>query len=123
MEKSACAKCLKYYEESQDLNEGFYNALESGHTECMQWFINEGADVNNVNKEGNTPLVIAASKGCAEGIKALLEAGGDVNNVNKDWDTPLIISASEGCAEGIKALLEAGADVNKVNKYCNYNDD
>ena len=74
MEKSACAKCSKYYEISQDLNETFHNAIKSGHIECMQWFIDEGADVNNVNKEGNTPLIIAASKGCAEGIRGLLEA-------------------------------------------------
>ena len=61
MEKrNVCSSCFKYHKESQDLNETFHYTVKSNHGECMQRLIDKGADVNNVNTHGDTPLMIAA---------------------------------------------------------------
>ncbi len=75
-----------------------------------------GADVNRANKDGITPLYVAANRGQAKAIIALAEAGADVNRANKDGITPLDRAAWKGHAEAITVLAEAGADVNVARK-------
>lgn len=43
-----------------------------------------GANVNHVNKEGNTPLIYAAKYGCAGGFMSLLERKADISIANKE---------------------------------------
>ncbi len=76
--------------------------------------IGVGADVNAKNKDGGTPLHVAAH-GHTEVAKILLEAGADVNAKNNDGGTPLHEAARHSHIEVVKILLQAGADVNAKN--------
>jgi len=77
-----------------------------------------GIQVNKVNKDGETPLIVASQAGDDEIVEALLAKGADVNKADKEGRTPLNRASSEGHMKVVKVLLGArGIDVNKADKY------
>jgi hypothetical protein len=78
--------------------------------------LEEGADPNIRDRDGNTPLHFAASKGCAEVARLLLEHGADPNAQDKSGETPLHLAASGGHVDIVRLLLEHGADPTVKNK-------
>ena len=60
--------------------------------------------MNQADKDGDTPLYIAADKGQTRCLELLLKAGADVNQTEKDGHTPLHI-ASFGQTGCLKLLL------------------
>lgn len=73
------------------------------------------ADVNERNREGETPLHVACEFGCFEIAEALIEAGADVNARDNHGVTPLIKACSNIYTLLAKLLLDSGAEVNAVN--------
>ncbi len=71
-----------------------------------------GADVNEKNADGLTPLHYAAAIGLLPVAKLLLEKGADVNAVDNRKVTPLFFATQEGHAEIVKLLIAHKADVN-----------
>ncbi|KAJ8528420.1 hypothetical protein K7X08_022112 [Anisodus acutangulus] len=62
------------------------------------------------DKEGRTPLHIAASKGLLGNAKVLIDAGAQVDGRSKDGRTALFRAAANGNCEMVKMLVEMGAD-------------
>ena len=73
-------------------------------------FLDCGADPNEKDECGQTPLHNAARDGRAEIVRALLEGGADPNAEDEDGETPLRIAAEEGHTEITQALLDAVAN-------------
>jgi ankyrin repeat protein len=90
--------------------------LEMRNVNATRKLLNNGVNVNQEDKEGNTPLYRASEMGHTEAVKLLLSKGADVNKAKKDGDTPLTIASYEGHTEIVKLLLAKGADINKVDK-------
>ena len=65
--------------------------------------------------EGQTPLMIAASHGHVEIVKALLTARADPNADDQLGDTALHYAALGGKVETARVLINAGARVDRVN--------
>jgi hypothetical protein len=77
-----------------------------------------GADVNLINRKGESPLLMAIQFEKNEEAKVLLEAGADFNYVLPELGlTPFMLAAKNGNVEMIELLLERGVDVNQVNNY------
>ena len=84
--------------------------------EKVRQLIQGGADVNAKNKDGLTPLMLAAQNNPnPEVLKVLIKAGEDVNAKDTEGWTPLMIAAIENTPEVLTALLEAGADAKAKN--------
>ncbi|KAL2555794.1 Ankyrin repeat domain-containing protein 50 [Forsythia ovata] len=62
------------------------------------------------DKEGRTPLHLAASKGQLESAKVLVSAGAQVDFQSKDGRTALHRAAANGDRRMVEMLLELGAD-------------
>jgi ankyrin repeat protein len=123
-----------------------YYASCHGFTEIAQWLIENGADVNAVERGakralyelGNEKLVsillkrganinwkggiygyalrVAAARGHDQIVKLLLEHGADIDAVTDSDGTALVSAAQMGNESTARLLLEYGADVNGLAK-------
>ncbi len=92
-----------------NLNEQLFKAVGLSEIEEVKKLIEKGADVNVVNKYGETALHEASFWGRSDVVKMLIEAGADVNLVNRDGETALYLASRWGHSEIVKILKEAGA--------------
>ncbi|MEW6110274.1 MAG: ankyrin repeat domain-containing protein [Nitrospirota bacterium] len=93
-----------------NLEKQFGRAVAAGDIENVGTLLDQGADVNAKNKEGETPLMVAALERRLEMVKFLLDRGADINLKDNVGATALIYSAMEGSVEIMKLLLDRGAD-------------
>lgn len=90
------------------------DVIETDDIKAVQDLINSGANVNEPDENGRTPLMFAAVGQNRKIIKALIKAGADVNTPCKNGETPLMLAATKWHANPqiIKILIRAGADIN-----------
>ncbi|KAK6638913.1 hypothetical protein RUM43_007183 [Polyplax serrata] len=89
---------------------GLLFASFEGNNEFLQIILQKSIVVNVRDKEGRTPLHLAACAGSAECVKTLLQHKAMPNVWNKDGlITPLHCAASTGNIQALKMLLDAGA--------------
>jgi uncharacterized protein len=69
--------------------------------------IKNGADINQQDEQGWTPLNFAAGKGDFSLVKLLVENGADVFKVGRDLRTPYMIALAAGRVPVVKYLMEA----------------
>ena len=83
-------------------------AAKEGDFETVKALIAAGADINQANNNGYTPLWNAADRGHHKVVQALIDAGADINQANKYGTTLLGNAANRGHAEVVMRLLIAG---------------
>jgi NAD(P)-dependent dehydrogenase (short-subunit alcohol dehydrogenase family) len=89
---------------------GLHQAALQGDLEAVRQQIEAGANLNEGDPTGSTPLIIAATFGHTEVAKALIEAGADLDHQTLDGSTALLSAAFLCQTEIVAALLDAGAD-------------
>ena len=86
------------------------HACRYGATEIVQLLMDEGADVNARDYQGDTALTDAAKFGHKEIVMALIGKGADVNAVSDEQCTSLTYALLLSRDEISAALLENGAE-------------
>lgn len=76
----------------------------------IRFLAQRGANPNIADKNGTTPLQVAANLGFVEGIEALLEAGARVDVTNQAGETPLIAAVHRRDIAMVRLLLDKGAN-------------
>jgi ankyrin repeat protein len=87
------------------------NLLEVTDPEDFKRLMNEGANVNIQDKDGQTPLHYACGHEPSV-AEFLVKHGADVNTLNNDGWTPLHLACLGNRTSIVRILVEAGADVN-----------
>ena len=68
--------------------------------------LGKGAEVDLVDKKGQTPLHVACFKGHVDAARLLLDKGADIDRVNKRGETPLYAACSKGHVDAARLLLD-----------------
>ena len=85
-------------------------------SETTQELIDHGANVNALNKDGASPLLLACSVAQTDSVKLLLKAKADPNIAYTDGDSCLHTAIAADCRkETLQELIKSGADVNYLN--------
>ena len=90
--------------------------------EIVEMLIHAGANVNQANRDGLTPLQYASRSVHTKIVEILIRAGANVNQANRDGLTPLhymsqyIFDISTDEVRNCKNLISAGANVNQATK-------
>ena len=85
--------------------------MVAGTDSMIQLLIKHGADVNESDNKGVTPLAKAIAHQRLDSAKLLIAAGADVNCVDNMGYTPLIAAVERGDEPAVKLLLKSGADM------------
>jgi len=100
--------------------EDILNAAYAGDTDKLRQLAAEGADFNEIDKSGDTPLHEAIMEICSvdnpwryEVVSTLLKLGADPNILGEFGDGPLTIAMYRMDVPMLRMLLESGADPNK----------
>ena len=88
------------------LNYASYNII---NYKVVKLLIDSGADVNDKDRIGNTPLINACIIGDIEIVKLLLDNGADVNAENKWYNTPLTYAKDKHNQQLVDLLIQHGA--------------
>ena len=86
-----------------------HQAAADGNVAKVQRLIDDGANVNAKDKDGDTPMHAATASGQDYTIAALVKAGADVNAKNYDGITPLHVAAATNQVSVAIVLFGAGA--------------
>jgi ankyrin repeat protein len=100
--------------------------VKAGQQAAAKTLIEGGADVNQQDEQGWTPLNFAAGRGDLPMAKLLVDKGADPFKVGRDNRTPYMIALAAGQVEMVEFLraVEDETDMEKANsfrpdlKYC-----
>lgn len=69
--------------------------------------------LNEINKDGHTPLIVASMTGYLSGVELLIDKGAKINLTDRDFDSSLFWAARCGHHKIARLLLESGAFLTK----------
>ena len=87
------------------------DAAARGDTELVSLLMEAGADINEVNEQGDTALLLACKAGSLELATMLKDAGAGVSVANEQGDTALLVAVAGGNLAVAELLVDWGADV------------
>ena len=87
-------------------------AVEHDFPAWIKDLVQKGADVNELNSRGDTPLMVAIQHRKLKCAQELIICGADVNALSSIHYTALHYAAHQDSTECLEFLIQAGADVN-----------
>ena len=86
----------------------------SGDVQKLSDLITQGADVNQTEEQGLSPLHVAAGQGNCEVVQLLVDAKANINLATTDGKGiyPLFVASEKGHCEVVRLLLSANANIN-----------
>ena len=90
-----------------------YAVTEKATDDIVSAILKAGANVNQPDVNGTTPLHAAADTGSGKSMEILLKAKADPDVCDLRGITPLALAIRNGDFQKVKALVNAGASVNK----------
>ena len=96
-------------------NTTLHEAVDLKHPDLVQVLIDAGADIEEEDSEGHTPLLLACKEGCLDIVKVLVQAGAKLRVKDNDGNTCLSVASREGHTETVRYLVGLGqVDVNQL---------
>jgi ankyrin repeat protein len=93
-------------------NNALLDACLKGKTAQVIEALNNDADINCRDRDGNTPMMLAAFDGYSDIVKMLLDKGAKADILNPRGRTALMFASSGPFPGTVELLLKAGADPN-----------
>jgi len=93
-------------------------ASEYGHLSFLEYFINNGGNLNCQDENGSTPLHYSVKNGHLGIVKYLVEHNVDLNVKNLIGQSPLFLAANHDHYRVVEYLISKGSDFS--NKFLDY---
>jgi ankyrin repeat protein len=90
-------------------------AMRKRATLYINYLLQNGADPNLAEKNGDTALMIASRSGYLEGIATMIASRAAIDATNRQGETALIIAVQNRQVQAVKRLLEAGASPTRTD--------
>jgi hypothetical protein len=101
--------------EQADQSKGLLAAAAADDAARIVELLAEGADIEAVDDDGRSPLLLATRHNAIEAARALVDAGADVNAMDANHDSPFLCAATEGHLDILRMTLNSGADLDSVD--------
>lgn len=98
-------------------NSLMYHSIEKNDFDTIKKLVEKGFEIDSLNYDGDTPLMIATMNNNYEIVKLLIEKGARIEAFNNTGYTALMFAAMNNNYEIAKLLIEKGADIEKTNIY------
>ena len=86
-------------------NKSLIQAASNGDTQAVELLIEAGANIDQADEDGKTPLYWAARNGQTQVVKLLIEAGANIDQADKDGETPFSILRTKYNDEQIQKFV------------------
>ncbi|MBB4802126.1 ankyrin repeat protein [Flavobacterium nitrogenifigens] len=96
-----------------------YIAAKNNQDDIIAYFISKGVNINQENKEGNTPFMNAAGGKSFEIVGLMLPKVKNINAVNTKGESALTNAVKSGSPKSVDLLLSKGADAKIKDKQGN----
>jgi hypothetical protein len=97
-----------------DISEPLFLACSRGYDPIVRLFIDTGADINQQNSCGRTPLMSASFNGHKKTVLLLIDKGADINKCDYDEWTALTYACRKGFQDIVQMLIDNGASIDEV---------
>ena len=91
-------------------------AYQAKDTDVINYFINKGVNVNQIDEDGNNALIQASYGNSLELVNLYLNKTKNINHSNKDGETAFSAAIKYNDLEVAKALAKAGAETTVAGK-------
>jgi len=106
-------------EVTQASYQGLLKAAANGDTARIEKLAADGADLDQRDPHGRTPLMVAAHLRHYDAVRALLAAGADINLLDNDRDDVITIAAVADDPKMVAMAIEGGGDPKMVTSRYN----
>ncbi|VEN36415.1 unnamed protein product [Callosobruchus maculatus] len=98
-----------------DFNDGtlMHYAASKGYVGVCHLLVSAGLEIDEFDKEQNTPLMLAISEGRDDVVQFLIKTGANIAVKGTDGISPLHVAAKQGNLRACRLLVEAGAVVDR----------
>lgn len=86
----------------------------------VNYLLSKGANPNIEDRDGNTPLILAASQGFSDAVRSLIASNANVNGRNRSGETPLIKAVQALNVSVVRQLMAAGAKPDMADHVAGY---
>lgn len=102
-------------------NESGQNVLhivcaKANQEEIISYLFGKGVDINQVDKDGNTPFMNASGTKSVAVVEMMLPKVTDINHVNQKGQSALLNAVKSSRGKVVELLLAKGADVKIIDK-------
>lgn len=97
------------------VSDNIFEAVRNIDITSLNILLSQGANVDSVNQEGVTPLMIASEIGNMRMLSIILIHGPDVNKKNQNGKTALMIASENGQLYVANRLIQEGAKIDIKN--------
>ena len=92
-------------------------AAENGDLITVKNLLDQGADINQTDESGRTPIMAATYAHETKMVEYLLSNGADINKRDHMKNNPFLYAGAEGYNDILELLIEAEPDTKLVNRY------
>ncbi|AQS41690.1 MAG: Ankyrin repeat protein [Candidatus Tokpelaia hoelldobleri] len=95
----------------------FFEAAEKGGIAVLKQSLQDGTDINAVNRQGRTAILLAAMNKRYEAVQFLIDSGADINRQDQTCFNPFLWGCLNDDLTLVKLMIKAGADLTLMTRF------